>query len=76
MFTNISFISMRSIISKSVPSDELGAVNSILGCVEAFLLLVWGPIYSKVYATTLNVFPGAFYLVGVVITFAYICIFL
>ncbi|XP_014613839.1 PREDICTED: uncharacterized protein LOC106792153 [Polistes canadensis] len=55
---------MRSIASKLVPSDELGKVNSLFGVCESLMPLVYGPMYSSIYATTMNTFPGAFFIVG------------
>ncbi|KAG5889734.1 hypothetical protein JTB14_010208 [Gonioctena quinquepunctata] len=71
-----SFIAMRSIISKLVPSDELGKINSLFGLAEASVPLLYGPVYSKVYAATITFFPGAFYLVGAGLTFPAVLIFI
>ncbi|XP_043267795.1 solute carrier family 46 member 3-like [Venturia canescens] len=59
-----SFIAMRSIASKLVPTDELGKVNSLFGVCESLMPLVYGPMYSSVYAATMNTFPGTFFLLG------------
>ncbi|KAK5649903.1 hypothetical protein RI129_000932 [Pyrocoelia pectoralis] len=59
-----SFIAMRSIASKLVPSDELGKINSLIGVSEALMPLVYGPLYSATYAATMNTMPGAFFLLG------------
>ncbi|XP_011300353.1 solute carrier family 46 member 3-like [Fopius arisanus] len=59
-----SFIAMRSIASKLVPTDELGKVNSLFGVCESLMPLVYGPIYSSVYASTMNTLPGTFFLLG------------
>ncbi|XP_025206750.1 uncharacterized protein LOC112602730 [Melanaphis sacchari] len=71
-----SFIAMRSIISKLVPSDELGKVNSIFGVCEAIVPLIYGPMYSSVYKHTLKTFPGAFFLLGGLLTAPAAVIFL
>ncbi|CAH1708580.1 unnamed protein product [Aphis gossypii] len=71
-----SFIAMRSIISKLVPSDELGKVNSIFGVCEAIVPLIYGPMYSSVYKHTLKTFPGAFFLLGGLLTAPAAIIFL
>jgi len=63
-----SFIAMRSIISKLVPSDELGKVNSIFGVCESLVPLIYGPMYSAVYKASLKTFPGMFFLIGSVLT--------
>ncbi|KAK2582171.1 hypothetical protein KPH14_004528 [Odynerus spinipes] len=59
-----SFIAMRSIASKLVPSDELGKVNSLFGVCESLMPLFYGPMYSSIYAATMNTFPGAFFIAG------------
>lgn len=59
-----SFTAVRSIVTKSVETAELGKVNSLIGAAEALMPLVYSPIYSFLYAATINAFPGAFYLVG------------
>ncbi|XP_050538919.1 solute carrier family 46 member 3-like [Daktulosphaira vitifoliae] len=63
-----SFIAMRSIISKLVPPDELGKVNSLFGVCEALVPLIYGPMYSAVYKATLKTVPGAFFLLGGALT--------
>lgn len=59
-----SFIAMRSIASKLVPTDELGKVNSLFGVCESLMPLVYGPMYSAIYAATMKTFPGTFFLAG------------
>ncbi|XP_063974474.1 probable peptidoglycan muropeptide transporter SLC46 [Diachasmimorpha longicaudata] len=59
-----SFIAMRSIASKLVPTDELGKVNSLFGVCESLMPLLYGPMYSSVYASTMNTLPGTFFLLG------------
>ncbi|KYN35936.1 Solute carrier family 46 member 3 [Trachymyrmex septentrionalis] len=59
-----SFIAMRSIASKLVPTDELGKVNSLFGVCESLMPLVYGPMYSAIYAATMNTFPGTFFIAG------------
>lgn len=71
-----SFIAMRSIASKLVTSDELGKVNSLFGVAEALVPLIYSPLYAYVYASTLNVLPGAFFLMGGAMTVPAVVIFL
>ncbi|PSN43506.1 hypothetical protein C0J52_13408 [Blattella germanica] len=71
-----SFIAMRSIASKLVPQDELGKVNSLFGVCEALMPLVYGPMYSAVYAATMHTVPGAFFLLGGGLTTPAVLIFL
>ncbi|XP_058812774.1 tetracycline resistance protein, class A-like [Topomyia yanbarensis] len=76
MLNGTSFISMRSIASKLVASDELGKVNSLFGVAEALMPLVYAPMYTTVYASTINVLPGAFFLLGGALTAPAVVIFL
>ncbi|XP_014223806.1 solute carrier family 46 member 3-like [Trichogramma pretiosum] len=64
IISGTSFIVMRSITSKLVPPEELGKVNSLFGVCEAIVPLVYGPMYSSIYAATFDNFPGTFFLVG------------
>ncbi|XP_035776164.1 solute carrier family 46 member 3-like isoform X2 [Anopheles albimanus] len=76
MLNGTSFISMRSIASKLVASDELGKVNSLFGVAEALMPLVYAPMYTTVYSATINVLPGAFFLLGGALTSPAVVIFL
>ncbi|XP_070490268.1 lysosomal proton-coupled steroid conjugate and bile acid symporter SLC46A3-like [Chironomus tepperi] len=71
-----SFIAMRSIASKLVQSDELGKVNSLFGVGEALTPLLYAPMYTQVYRATIDVLPGAFFLLGGALTFPAVLIFL
>ncbi|XP_049772476.1 solute carrier family 46 member 3-like [Schistocerca cancellata] len=71
-----SFIAMRSIMSKLVPPDELGQVNSLFGVCEALMPLVYAPLYTSVYAATMDSLPGAFFLLGGGLTMPAVAIFL
>ncbi|CAB0044529.1 unnamed protein product [Trichogramma brassicae] len=42
----------------------IGKVNSLFGVCEAIVPLVYGPMYSSIYAATFDNFPGTFFLVG------------
>ncbi|KAK9307203.1 hypothetical protein QLX08_002380 [Tetragonisca angustula] len=63
-----SFIAMRSIASKLVSTSELGKVNSLLGVCESLMPLIYGPMYSSIYAATMKTFPGTFFIVGACMT--------
>ncbi|XP_052752595.1 proton-coupled folate transporter-like [Galleria mellonella] len=75
IFNGTSFIAMRSIASKLVTSEELGKVNSLFGLAEAMMPLVYGPLYSRVYMATLNILPGAVFLLGAAMTVPAVAIF-
>uniref|UniRef100_A0A0A9W4N6 Solute carrier family 46 member 3 n=1 Tax=Lygus hesperus TaxID=30085 RepID=A0A0A9W4N6_LYGHE len=69
-------IAMRSIASKLVPSEELGKINSLFGVCEAVVPVLYQPLYSFVYYQTLSTFPGAFFIVGAIMTIPSVLIFL
>ncbi|XP_003703016.1 putative peptidoglycan muropeptide transporter SLC46 [Megachile rotundata] len=71
-----SFIAMRSIASKLVATDELGKVNSLFGVCESMMPLVYGPMYSSIYAATMKTFPGTFFIVGACLTMPAVFAFL
>ncbi|XP_063621785.1 proton-coupled folate transporter-like [Cydia splendana] len=70
-----SFIAMRSIATKLVSGEEFGKMNSLFGLAEATMPLVYGPLYSRVYVATLNILPGAVFLLGAILTLPSIAIF-
>ncbi|KAM3966882.1 putative peptidoglycan muropeptide transporter SLC46 [Aphomia sociella] len=76
IFNGTSFIAMRSMVSKLVDRDELGKVNSFFGLAEAMMPLVYAPMYTTVYTTTIKSFPGAFFLLGGGLTVPAVVIFL
>ncbi|XP_037938509.1 tetracycline resistance protein, class A-like [Teleopsis dalmanni] len=76
IFNGTSFIAMRSIATKLVNKDELGKVNSLFGVAEALMPMVFGPMYTTLYAATLTTLPGAFYLLGGALTVLSVIIFL
>lgn len=69
-------IAMRSIASKLVPSEELGKINSLFGVCEALVPIIYQPLYSFVYKKTINYLPGAFFLIGSLLTVPTILMFL
>ncbi|PZC83885.1 hypothetical protein B5X24_HaOG206634 [Helicoverpa armigera] len=70
-----SFIAMRSIATKLVKGEEFGKVNSLFGLAEATMPLIYGPLYSRTYMATLDVLPGAVFLLGAGLTLPAIAIF-
>ncbi|XP_044265547.1 uncharacterized protein LOC123011908 isoform X1 [Tribolium madens] len=75
IFNGSTFIAMRSIISKLVPPDELGKINSLFGLSEAMVPIIYGPLYSIVYKHTINYLPGTFFIVGGALTVPSLFIF-
>ncbi|XP_068141215.1 probable peptidoglycan muropeptide transporter SLC46 [Drosophila tropicalis] len=76
IFNGTAFIAMRSIATKLVSKDELGKVNSLFGVAEALMPMVFAPMYTTLYAATLKVLPGAFFLLGGALTTFSVVIFL
>ncbi|KAH8418948.1 hypothetical protein KR222_009358 [Zaprionus bogoriensis] len=76
IFNGTAFIAMRSIATKLVSKDELGKVNSLFGVAEALMPMVFAPMYTTLYAATLRVLPGAFFLLGGGLTMFSVGIFL
>ncbi|KAG4067481.1 hypothetical protein HA402_002758 [Bradysia odoriphaga] len=76
LLNGTSFIAMRSIATKLVESDELGKVNSLFGVAEALMPLVYAPMYASLYQATIETLPGAFFLVGGLLTVPAVIIFL
>lgn len=65
---------IRSLLSKLVPKSDLGKVYSMLGSLENIIPLVFSPILTYTYNSTLDTFPGAVYAVSACITgIAVIC---
>lgn len=65
---------IRSLLSKTVSSAELGKVYSLLGCLENLIPLGMSPLTTELYNSSLDVYPGAIYALSAGILFiACIC---
>lgn len=53
-----------------------GQVSAVVGVFEAFVPMIYVPMYSKFYQATMKTFPGAYYLLGGGLTIPAIFIFL
>ncbi|XP_037299543.1 proton-coupled folate transporter-like isoform X2 [Manduca sexta] len=71
-----SLLAIRSIFSKLVEPNELGKVNSLIGLTENLMPLVYVPLYTKVYTATMEVLPGAVFLMGAGMTVPAFCVFI
>ncbi|CAB3220811.1 unnamed protein product [Arctia plantaginis] len=60
----MSMVAVRSIMSKLVEAHEIGKLSSLIGIVENLSPLMYMPLYAKVYSATMDVLPGAVFLVG------------
>ncbi|CAG5058558.1 unnamed protein product [Parnassius apollo] len=70
-----SLLALRSILSKLVAADEFGKVNSLLALTESLMPLLYVPMYTKVYSATMEVLPGAVFLLGAAMTIPAVCAF-
>ncbi|XP_026742877.1 proton-coupled folate transporter-like [Trichoplusia ni] len=64
MFSSAGATSLRSIATKLVNNDEVGKTSSLISISEALVPVIYSPVYSKVYLSTLSTMPGAFYLIS------------
>ncbi|XP_045764912.1 solute carrier family 46 member 3-like isoform X1 [Maniola jurtina] len=71
-----SLLAMRSIVSKLVLPSEFGKVNSIFALTENLMPLVYVPLYTQVYVATMEVLPGAVFLMGAAMTLPAVVVFI
>ncbi|KAM3963352.1 lysosomal proton-coupled steroid conjugate and bile acid symporter SLC46A3 [Aphomia sociella] len=64
MFSSAGATSLRSLATKLVNADEIGKTSSLISISEALVPVIYSPVYSKVYLSTLSTFAGAFYLIS------------
>ncbi|XP_050538927.1 proton-coupled folate transporter-like [Daktulosphaira vitifoliae] len=76
IFHGAGSIATRSMFTKLVEANELGQVCAVLGIFEAFVPLIYAPMYSSFYRATMQTFPGAFFLLGGGLTIPAFFIFL
>ncbi|CAG9564022.1 unnamed protein product [Danaus chrysippus] len=76
MFSSAGATSLRSIATKLVKTDEVGKTSSLISISEALVPVIYSPVYSKLYLSTLSTFPGAFYLISAALAFPAILIYL
>ncbi|XP_045521630.1 solute carrier family 46 member 3-like isoform X2 [Pieris brassicae] len=71
-----ALLALRSTVSKTVAADEFGKVNSIFALTENLMPLIYVPLYTKVYTVTMEVLPGAVFLMGSAMTLPAVCVFI
>ncbi len=69
-------IAVRSMISKIIPRNETGKVNSFIATIDSITPLIASPVYNKLYQDTLGYFAGAMFLLSAAITVPPLIIFL
>ncbi|KAK9874659.1 hypothetical protein WA026_005482 [Henosepilachna vigintioctopunctata] len=75
VFQTTCHISMRALMSKTVPPHELGQSNSVFGLFEAVTPLIFGPVYSNIYSYTIKSFPGMFFIFSGLMHLITLCLF-
>uniref|UniRef100_A0A0A1WK53 Solute carrier family 46 member 3 n=1 Tax=Zeugodacus cucurbitae TaxID=28588 RepID=A0A0A1WK53_ZEUCU len=51
---------LQSIVSLAVPSNEIGKIYSLASCLQTLSPLASAPLYTLVYNSTLNFYPGLY----------------
>ncbi|XP_055849686.1 uncharacterized protein LOC129914448 [Episyrphus balteatus] len=62
MFVSLRVIAIKAIGSSIVEGDELGRMYAIFGVTDPISTFIIPPLYSYVYKTTVDTFPGAIFL--------------
>lgn len=74
-FSGMVITSSRGAISKLVRSNELGGVFTTIALGEAFSPIVVAPVFTLIYNSTLETFPGAVFIVGSVFAVVVSCLY-
>lgn len=53
-----------------------GKLNSIVGIFEVIMPLAYIPLYTQLYTATMEVFPGFVFLLGAILTFPVLLVFM
>ncbi|KAH8301299.1 hypothetical protein KR018_000265 [Drosophila ironensis] len=64
MFVSLRVIAIKTIGSSIVDGDELSKMYSIFGISEPIAQFIFPPIFSEIYKSTVDSFPGAIWLFG------------
>ncbi|KAI5645165.1 major facilitator superfamily domain-containing protein [Phthorimaea operculella] len=71
-----SMLAMRSFLSKLVAPNELGKISSLISLMENFTPIIYIPLYTNVYRATMDVLPGAIFLMGSALVFPALIVFI
>ncbi|CAL8113962.1 unnamed protein product [Orchesella dallaii] len=75
LLAGAAMIVPRSMLSKIIPSNELGKINSCIGSMESIIPLVASSVYTLVYTSFLTVLPGSFFLISAGLTIPPVIVF-
>ncbi|KAK8737969.1 hypothetical protein OTU49_004325 [Cherax quadricarinatus] len=73
--STMTILSSRGALSKLVTREELGSTFAVLALGETLVPLLSAPLYTLIYNTTLDIFPGAVFIAGCCFDILYMCIF-
>ncbi|CAG4947136.1 unnamed protein product [Colias eurytheme] len=68
IFSSSGLTAVRSLATKSVPSEDVAKLSSIMGVMEALAPSIYMPTSSFIYVSTIETLPGAFYLFDAALT--------
>lgn len=68
IFSSCGLTAIRSIATKSVASQEVAKLSSLIGVTEAIAPSIYMPTSSLIYVNSMDTFPGAFYLFDAALT--------
>ncbi|XP_004933384.1 proton-coupled folate transporter [Bombyx mori] len=68
LFGTTGVTATRSLGTKVVDPDKVGKICSLLGLAESLVLIIYTPIYSKLFTNTVTTLPGAVYFLGAAMT--------
>ncbi|CAH2042401.1 unnamed protein product, partial [Iphiclides podalirius] len=68
IFSHTGLTAVRAIATKLVPTEEVAKLSSLMGVTEAIAPSIYMPTSSFIYISTIETFPGAFYLFDAALT--------
>ena len=60
-FDRLTVAAMHSQLTKLVAETEVGANFAIVSCLKAASTVVWNPVFTAIYVSSVSVLPGAAY---------------
>lgn len=73
---SVSFTTCRSILANISSDQDLGKINALIASFESIFNLIAAPLYTALYTSTLESFPGAFNLLSAAVQFMAVCLVL
>jgi hypothetical protein len=58
----------RTLLTKSIGDDEVGKVFSVIAVGSAFMPVIGGNIFRTLYNSTIDTFPGSFWLLAAAVS--------